>query len=124
MGILATYNKTGLDHWQHLDPHKETRGRSILHFQAWYSHRGRGDLLPSELGRTASVDRGKDGCMMLCRAVEFQRVWSDRNVKASTRLGMSIWKPLAPPGYVSLGFGPHPPPLVQTPLPLLWEYSQ
>jgi len=38
------------------------------------------------------------------RAVEFRRVWWDRDVKSSTRLGMSIWRPLAPPGYVALGF--------------------
>ncbi|KAK9815130.1 hypothetical protein WJX73_008307 [Symbiochloris irregularis] len=37
------------------------------------------------------------------QAVDFRRVWWDRGIKAGTQAGLSIWRPVPPAGYVSLG---------------------
>lgn len=37
------------------------------------------------------------------RAVEFRRIWWDKQAKAASRLGISIWRPSPPSGYMSLG---------------------
>lgn len=36
-------------------------------------------------------------------AVDFRRVWWDKDRRFPSRTGVSIWRPLPPPGYVSLG---------------------
>lgn len=37
------------------------------------------------------------------KAVDFSRIWWDKMSKKATRRGLSIWRPVAPPGYVPLG---------------------
>ena len=39
-------------------------------------------------------------------AVDFRRVWWDKDRRAPSKTGMSIWRPLPPPGYVILGAQP------------------
>ena len=39
-------------------------------------------------------------------AVDFRRVWWDKDRRSPSQTGMSIWRPLPPPGYVSLGAHP------------------
>ncbi len=36
-------------------------------------------------------------------AVDFRRVWWDKGVRGNSREGGGIWRPVPPPGYVSLG---------------------
>ena len=36
-------------------------------------------------------------------AVDFRRVWWDKDRRGASRTGMSIWRPLPPTGYISLG---------------------
>ena len=47
--------------------------------------------------------RASSRVRMQSRAVEFRRIWWDKNSKGATRLGMSIWRPSPPSGYTSLG---------------------
>ena len=39
-------------------------------------------------------------------AVDFRQVWWDKDRRAPSKTGMSIWRPLPPPGYVILGAHP------------------
>ena len=39
-------------------------------------------------------------------AVDFRRIWWDKDRRGASRTGMSIWRPLPPTGYISLGMPP------------------
>ena len=80
-----TYTPTGLR------PHKEQG------FNAYQSFRKtRANLL-----KTQNKKRLK------AAAVDFRRVWWDKGVRGNSREGGGIWRPVPPPGYVSLGEGGH-----------------
>jgi len=49
----------------------------------------------------ASQPPQQPGFLPSARAVEFVRIWWDKG--ASTRRKLSLWRPVAPPGYVSVG---------------------
>ena len=42
-------------------------------------------------------------------AVDFRRIWWDKDRRAPSRTGISIWRPLPPTGYISLGTPPGSP---------------
>ena len=47
--------------------------------------------------------RQRSSKQLVSPAVDFQRIWSDRDARGATREGISIWRPNPPPGYCSLG---------------------
>jgi len=51
----------------------------------------------------ASMARQRSSKQLVSPAVDFQRIWSDRDARGATREGISIWRPNPPPGYCSLG---------------------
>lgn len=85
--------------------HRPESHRSYQEFQ-----RSRAKLLRSVTQRRAQST-----------AVDFRRVWWDKDRRAPSRTGMSIWRPLPPTGYVSLGTPPASPdhPQTQIPLPIV-----
>jgi hypothetical protein len=36
-------------------------------------------------------------------AVDFQRLWWDKDARSPSKTGLSLWRPRPPPGYISLG---------------------
>ena len=53
----------------------------------------------------ATMARQRSSKQLMSPAVDFQRIWSDRDARGATREGISIWRPNPPPGYCSLGEG-------------------
>ena len=51
----------------------------------------------------ATMARQRSSTQLVSPAVDFQRIWSDRDARGATREGISIWRPNPPPGYCSLG---------------------
>ena len=51
----------------------------------------------------AVIQRNQSSKQLVSPAVDFQRIWSDRDSRGATREGISIWRPNPPPGYCSLG---------------------
>jgi len=67
--------------------HRPESQRSYQEFQ-----RSRAKLLRSVTQRRAQST-----------AVDFRRIWWDKDRRSPSRTGMSIWRPIPPTGYVSLG---------------------
>ena len=42
-------------------------------------------------------------------AVDFRRIWCDKGLRSATNDGISIWRPVPPDGYCSLGVPMSPP---------------
>jgi hypothetical protein len=49
------------------------------------------------------MQRQRSSKQLVSPAVDFRRIWSDRDSRGATREGISIWRPNPPPGYCSLG---------------------
>ena len=54
----------------------------------------------------ATMARNRSTKQLVSPAVDFQRIWSDRDARGATREGISIWRPNPPPSYCSLGERP------------------
>lgn len=40
---------------------------------------------------------------MQVSSVDFRRIWMDRSTRDPTREGISLWRPVPPPGYFAVG---------------------
>ena len=51
----------------------------------------------------ATMRRVTSSKQLTATAVDFRRIWCDKGVRACTLGGVSIWRPVPPDGYCSLG---------------------
>lgn len=58
-------------------------------------------------------------------AVDFRRVWWDKDARYPSKTGLSFWRPIPPQGYISLGdfTGPNNPSYILL-LTLCWVFQQ